>query len=138
MIKLDKPNKLFRERARELRKNSTLSEVLLWNQLKNKQFMGLDFDRQKVINNKYIADLFCPEYNLIIEIDGCSHDNKYEYDLERHNYLTELGFYVMHIDDLDIKTRMNGVLENIAGVITTTPAAQTSARHPFASEGDYL
>ncbi len=81
-----------------------------------------------------IRPAYCPEHNLIIEIDGCSHDNKYEYDLERHNYLTELGFFVMHIDDLDIKTRMNGVLENIAGVITTTPALRAT---PSPAKGIY-
>ena len=123
MIKLEKPNQLFRDRARELRKNSTLSEVLLWMELRNKKFMGLDFDRQKVINNKYIADLYCAQHNLIIEIDGDSHDNKYDYDRARDEYLMGLGFSVMHIDDLDIKKNIGEVLSRLAFVITTTPSA---------------
>ncbi|MDR2007386.1 MAG: DUF559 domain-containing protein [Alphaproteobacteria bacterium] len=116
-MQLEKPNEFFRNRAKELRKNSTLSEVLLWNQLKNKKFMELDFDRQKVINNKYIVDVYCPELNLIIEVDGSTHDNKYDYDIERDNYLLGLGFKIIHINDLDIKTNMEGVLDNIKNLV---------------------
>ena len=75
-------NKSLRPLARELRKDSTLSEVLLWNQLKNKQFFNLDFDRQKIIGN-YIVDFYCPSLKLVIEIDGGSHDNKLSYDLTK-------------------------------------------------------
>jgi len=125
-MKLKKQNKLFHNRAKGLRKQSTLSEVLLWNELKNGQFMGLNFNRQKVINNHYIADLFCLEHNLIIEIDGCSHDNKYEYDKERDDYLNKLGFNIIHIDDLDIKTNIEWVLQYIADVITATATTAPS------------
>jgi very-short-patch-repair endonuclease len=106
-----KPNDTFRKLARDLRKNSTLSEVLLWNRIKNKQFMGLDFDRQKVVDNKYIVDFYCERYELVIEIDGSSHENKAEYDLERHEYLTKLGFVVVHVSDEDVKGDIEAVLE---------------------------
>ena len=49
-------NKSLRERARQLRKESTLAEVLLWNQLKKKRANGLDFDRQKVIGNYIVSN----------------------------------------------------------------------------------
>jgi len=124
MIKLDKPNQIFIGRARELRKNSTLSEVLLWNQLKNGKLLGLNFNRQKVVNNRYIVDFFCPECNLIVEIDGRSHDNsKYKYDIERHNYLEELGFIVVRIDDINVKKSTEKVLERLKGIITTAPSS---------------
>ena len=58
-----------------LRKNSTLSEVLLWNELKGKKLMGIDFHRQKPIGN-YIVDFFSPELRLVIEIDGITHAYK--------------------------------------------------------------
>jgi len=51
-------NPMLKERAREPRKNSTLSEVLLWRHLKGKQMLGHDFDRQKPIGN-FIVDFFC-------------------------------------------------------------------------------
>jgi very-short-patch-repair endonuclease len=74
----------LKERARQLRNNSTLSEVLLWNELKNGKMKGKDFHRQKPIMN-YIVDFFCHELALAIEIDGNSHgsENAYEKDRER-------------------------------------------------------
>jgi very-short-patch-repair endonuclease len=109
-------NKNLKERACDLRKHSTLSEVLLWNELKNGKIRGLDFDRQKIIGN-YIVDFYCPQTNLVIEIDGVSHDGRYNYDLKRHNYLESLGLKVIHVDDLDVKTRMNEVLYMIGCAI---------------------
>ncbi len=116
IVKMKLPdNKNLREKAAYLRKNSTLSEVLLWNELKNKKFYGLDFHRQKIISN-YIVDFYCPSLNLVIEIDGNSHYEKYNYDINRHNYLVGLGLYVLHIDDILSKKKMNEVLGLIANV----------------------
>ena len=123
-------NKDLRPRARELRKNATLSEVLLWNKLKNRQFCGLDFDRQKIVGN-YIVDIYCPQLGLAIEIDGASHDWKGEYDLDRNNYLIGLGLYVLHIADIDVKQKMPEVLDRLQSAATrikdgTAPAANTA------------
>ena len=123
MVKMKLPqNKSLQPLARELRKNSTLSEVLLWNQLKNRQFFNLDFDRQKIIGN-YIADFYCPQLKLVIEIDGGSHDNKLSYDLVRDEYFKTLGLQAIHFSDSDVKNNIGVVLEYIGGFITTTPSA---------------
>jgi len=66
-------NPKLKERARQLRNNSTLSAILLWNELKNGKMKGKDFHRQKPILN-YIVDFFCPELALAIEIDGNRHE----------------------------------------------------------------
>ncbi len=114
-------NKDLKQRARDLRNNSTLSEVLLWQMIKNKRVYGLDFDRQKIIGN-YIVDFYCPKLNLVIEIDGSSHDNKYTYDAKRDKYLKGLGLVVLHIEDRDVKLNMSKVLDMIDAFIkTTTP-----------------
>lgn len=105
-------NPNLKDRARQLRKNSTLAEVLLWKYLKQKRANGLDFDRQKVIGN-YIVDFYCPKLNLVIEIDGDSHNDKYLYDSNRDKYLTNLGLTVLHFDDLDVKQKMPAVLKSI-------------------------
>ena len=97
------------ERAKELRKAGNLSEVLLWNQIKRKQFKGLDFDRQKIIGN-YIVDFYCANLGVVIEIDGFSHASKTEYDKERDNYLKNLGLSVIHILDTDVKKNLDGVM----------------------------
>jgi very-short-patch-repair endonuclease len=102
-------NPALKERAKALRRAGNLSEVLLWNQLKRGQFNGLDFDRQKIIGN-YIVDFYCPKYQVAIEIDGSSHDDKQEYDALRDAYLIGLGLTVIHILDGDVKSNMAGVM----------------------------
>jgi very-short-patch-repair endonuclease len=106
-------NKSLRARARYLRTHGTLSEVLLWNKIKNKQFQGLDFDRQKIIGN-YIVDFYCSVLELVIEIDGRSHEGKFDHDMERNNFLIGLGLKVLHISDIKPKKQMNAVLELLA------------------------
>ena len=96
-------------RAKEFRKADNLSEVLLWRQIKNGLFKGLDFDRQKIIGN-FIADFHCAEKRTVIEIDGSSHDNKKEYDEERDAYLKGLGLTVIHISDKDIKANLGNII----------------------------
>ena len=114
-------NKSLNERARWLRKNSTLSEILFWNEVKNKKLDGLDFYRQKVIGN-YIVDFFCARLNVVIEIDGSTHNNKYEYDARRDNYLRSLGLRVLHIYDEDVKQDMSGVLQIVRNFCDSVPA----------------
>ncbi len=62
-------NPKLKDKARELRNNSTLSEILLWKKLKKKQMLGFQFYRQKPIDN-YIVDFFSYTLRLVIEIDG--------------------------------------------------------------------
>lgn len=95
--------------ARKLRNNSTLSEILLWKRLRNKQFLGYDFDRQKPIGN-YIVDFYCAKLMLAIEIDGCSHDGKAEYDLNRHQEIEDSDVTILHFDDVNVKQNLDGVL----------------------------
>ncbi|MCD6102212.1 MAG: endonuclease domain-containing protein [Candidatus Cloacimonetes bacterium] len=102
----------LKELARKLHKNMTLSEVLLWNQLKQKKMKGYDFHRQKPINN-YIVDFFCPKLKLIIEIDGESHIYKGNEDVKRQKKLETLGFYFLRFKDIDIKRNIKDVLVSI-------------------------
>jgi len=115
-------NPELKERAKELRKAGNLSEVLLWQQLKNKQLLGLDFDRQKIIGN-YIVDLYCKNLGVVIEIDGASHNDKIEYDKVRDEYLKSLGLRVIHISDLDVKKNLEGVMAYLKSELTNTPSA---------------
>ena len=105
-------NPKLKERAKKLRKAGNLSEVLFWNQIKQKKFNSLDFHRQKIIGN-YIVDFYCPELNLVVEIDGESHNDKVEYDKERDSYFQSLGLKVLHFDDLDIKKNLAGVIDSL-------------------------
>ncbi|GAA4773763.1 MULTISPECIES: endonuclease domain-containing protein [Flavobacterium] len=79
----------LREYARQLRNNSTLSEVLLWQKIKQKGF-DYQFHRQVPMLN-YIVDFYCHELMLAIEINGDSHLYKYEYDTLRQGELEKQG-----------------------------------------------
>ncbi|MGL5194524.1 MAG: endonuclease domain-containing protein [Chroococcales cyanobacterium] len=103
-------NPALKDRAKALRRAGNLAEVLLWNQIKRKQFLGLDFDRQKIIGN-YIVDFYCAEKTLVLEVDGSSHDDKAEYDDERDAFLMGLGLTVVHLRDGDVKKNLAGVMD---------------------------
>ncbi len=117
-------NPVLKQRAKALRRAGNLSEVLLWNQIKNSQFSGLDFDRQKIIGD-YIVDFYCAEKAVVIEIDGSSHDHKAEYDAERNAYLMRLGLTVIHLLDRDVKSNLPGVMQFLLQhpALTTPPPA---------------
>jgi len=102
-------NKALIPNAKWLRRNSTLSEILLWQNLKKRKLCGLDFDRQRIIGN-YIVDFYCPLRRIVIEVDGDSHDSKIEDDKARDMFLKNLGLKVIRIHDLDVKKNMTGVL----------------------------
>ncbi len=69
--------------ARKLRNNSTLAEILLWEEIKNRKMLGYRFLRQKPIGN-YIVDFFCNKLKLAIEIDGDTHrEENFENDMKR-------------------------------------------------------
>jgi very-short-patch-repair endonuclease len=68
-----------------LRKNGTLSEVLLWKKIKGKA-LGVEFHRQVPLL-EHIVDFYCHELGLAIEIDGASHVYKYFYDVRRQGVL---------------------------------------------------
>jgi very-short-patch-repair endonuclease len=106
--------------ARALRKNMTYSEVLLWNELKQKKMMGYDFDRQRPMDN-YIVDFYCKDLMLAIEIDGESHQytDVAENDIIRQQRLESLGVTVIRLDDLDVKQDIDAVLHFIEERIYT-------------------
>jgi very-short-patch-repair endonuclease len=113
----------LKDLARQLRKNSTLSEVLLWNHLKGKQMLGYDFDRQKPID-KYIVDFFCNELMLAIEIDGDTHNYKIDKDEFRQKKLEGLGVKFLRFTDEDVKKDIEGVVMTIEGWIRRNPPLQ--------------
>ena len=99
--------------AKRLRQNMTLSEVLLWNEIKNKQ-LGVRFSRQIPID-EFIVDFFCKELCLAIEVDGESHfhDDRPEKDLSRQKRLESLGVEFIRFNDIDIKTNIKWVINEL-------------------------
>ncbi len=116
------PNKIIpynpklKNLARELRKNSTLAEVLLWQNIKGKCY-GYEFHRQVPIN-EFIVDFYCHELQLAIEIDGNTHDYNYANDEKRQRKLEDLGISFVRFSDYDVKRNINDILRALEFVIS--------------------
>ncbi len=107
-------NKRLKQFSRNLRKNMTEAEKLLWSKIRRKQLKGLQFYRQKIIGN-YIVDFYCPESKLIIEVDGGQHygtegKNK---DHIRDDYMKKTGISVLRFSDRDVLKQIDSVIEEI-------------------------
>ena len=105
-------NKNLLNRAKTLRKAGSLPEALLWREIKGRQINGLDFDRQKVIGN-YIADFYCADLGVVIEIDDKSHDIKDVYDERRESYLKSLGLNIIHVSAKDVLKNPGAVADGL-------------------------
>lgn len=98
--------------ARELRKKSTLSEVLLWQCLSKRQRGGHEFRRQKPVN-EYIVDFFAPELMLAVEIDGRSHKLKGSADDARQRLLEGLGIWFLRFQEMEVRRDLDAVVQSI-------------------------
>jgi very-short-patch-repair endonuclease len=103
--------------ARELRKNGTLGEVLLWRELRAKQ-VNCEFHRQVPIGH-YVVDFYCHELKLAIEVDGSSHNHEdaLDRDGERQRELEQLGVTVLRFTERDVRQEIRGVVDAIAGQV---------------------
>ena len=104
-------NPILKDLARQLRKNSTLAEVLLWQNIKGKSY-GYEFHRQVPID-EFIVDFYCHELRLAIEIDDNTHDYNYNKDEERQKILEGFGISFLRFGDQDVKRNINDVLRAI-------------------------
>jgi very-short-patch-repair endonuclease len=108
-------NPKLKELARKLRNDSTQSEIRLWQYLKNKQMYGYDFHRQKPLLN-YIADFYCAEMDLVIELDGRSHtfEEVVTKDEAKTSELEAVGLCVLRFCDEEVMKDINNVLRTIS------------------------
>lgn len=113
-------NHNLKKYSKVLRKESTLSEVLLWKEIKGKK-LGYQFLRQRPIGD-YIVDFYCSKLNLAIEIDGVSHDTKINEDEVRDDILKKTGINTVRFRDIDIKTNLESVIRKIVECIENPSA----------------
>lgn len=102
--------------TKEKRKLGILAEVLFWQQVRNKTFHQIDFDRQRIIGN-YIVDFYVKTLGLVVEIDGESHDNKQEYDSNRTFFLENLGLKVFRLSDWAVKHNLSAAKKDLENFI---------------------
>jgi very-short-patch-repair endonuclease len=106
-------------KARELRNNMTLAEILLWSELRSNKVDGYKFRRQQPIFD-YIADFYCHKLRLIIEVDGEIHSlsEQAEKDKKRDRILKINGFNVLHFSNYEIEGDLFGSVKKIKSFIS--------------------
>jgi very-short-patch-repair endonuclease len=120
--------------ARAMRREMTSAEARLWQSLRGSQLNGLKFRRQQVIDG-FIADFYCHEAQLVVEADGCIHDERQEYDSERASILAARQLIVLRFPNTRIENDLSTVLSEIAATAQQRISQPTLA--PL-SEGEGL
>jgi len=111
---------IVKKRARELRRNATPSETILWKELKNRKLCDYKFLRQHpIVYNPYglgvkyfVADFYCDNKKTVIELDGPVHENILEYDQFRDEEMVNLGLHILRIKNEELLD-MESVLKKI-------------------------
>ena len=106
--------------CRELRKNSTEAENIVWKAVRNRQLNGKKFYRQHPIFHDitgretfFVADFYRYEKKLIVELDGIIHNFKLKKDEERTKILNNLGLKVIRFKNEEVFNSLYDVLERI-------------------------
>jgi very-short-patch-repair endonuclease len=100
------------DRALRRRHDATFPERLLWGKLRAGRLVGLKFRRQHPIG-PFVADFYCDEMKLVIELDGDSHSGRAMADHERTDYLHGCGLRVVRFGNDDILRDLDAVLTAI-------------------------
>lgn len=106
--------------AKELRRNLTQAEAILWSRLRNHQLGGVGFRRQHAIG-PYIVDFCAPRIKLIIELDGSQHLDQEVYDRERAEFLAGFGYKTIRFWNGDVFNHLEDVLGSILVKCEGTP-----------------
>ncbi len=106
------------EAARILRENMTLSEKLHWERLKLKQICGVRFRRQHPIDF-FIADFYCHEVRLVVEIDGEIHNHQREYDVGRSAEMEKYFIKVIRFTNSEVEKNIEDVVKRIENEVTS-------------------
>ncbi len=104
------------ETARELRKNHTPAETIFWELVRDRRFMGLKFRRQHQLGD-YIADFYCHEHRLVVELDGGVHAVKHKKDHRRDAWMESQGYTVVRFRNQEVLEDTESVLAAIAQMI---------------------
>ena len=127
---------LLLEKAREMRRNPTEAESVLWNYLSGDK-LGVHFRRQHPVFG-YIPDFVCIGQKLIIEIDGGYHlvDEQPELDAERTQWLNKAGFHVLRFTNEEVLSDIDSILEEISDMVDLESLPSTkSNQSPLPSGG---
>ncbi len=110
--------------ARDLRRHQTKGERLIWQAVRNRKLRGKKFFRQHPIrfekNGKrcyFIADFYCSEKKLVVEVDGKLHQKQKDYDNLRTYIINILGMKVIRFHNKEVERDIKSVLNKIEGYL---------------------
>ena len=109
---------ILRNRVRRLRRDQTDAERKLWARLRDRQLHGAKFRRQHLIGS-YMADFCCPEFCLVVEVDGGQHAEQAQADQRRDRLLAQRGYRVLRFWDNEVLSQTDAVLERIDEALRT-------------------
>jgi very-short-patch-repair endonuclease/molybdopterin-guanine dinucleotide biosynthesis protein A len=106
-----------KRQSRSLRKSATAAEDILWSYLRNRKTGGFKFRRQQIIDG-FIADFYCEESKLVIEVDGGVHDdeNQIVIDSHRNNVFSARGIHTIRFKNNDVINHINTCLSEIIDI----------------------
>jgi very-short-patch-repair endonuclease len=107
---------LTRDTARRLRLDQTDAEYRLWSRLRGRQLEGFKFRRQHTIG-PFVADFFCLEAKLVIELDGSQHADQLHRDESRSEFIRGAGYAVLRIWNHEVISEIDAVLQRIADAL---------------------
>ncbi len=106
--------------ARDLRQKATKAENILWKAVRNRKINNCKFNRQFPIYFEYedqkrffIADFYCHEKRLIIEVDGGIHEQQKNCDLLRTEIINNLGIKVIRFRNENVMNNLNSVIAEL-------------------------
>ena len=116
-------------RCRELRRDMTPAERLLWARLRRNQLDGFYFRRQQIIDG-FIADFYCHQAGVVVELDGPVHDDQLGYDAERDRIIAARGLVVLRFQNDEVFADTGGLLARLAAACRARVTEDPSPRPP--------
>ncbi|MEO8168754.1 MAG: DUF559 domain-containing protein [bacterium] len=130
---------IAKEISRELRRNQTKAEQIFWENVRGRRFLGLKFYRQYPLfvddNGRetfLVADFFCHEKKLVVEIDGKIHDYQKGHDELRERLIRERTIVVKRFKNEEVEqdiSRAMKSLEDLVGAIENSSPRRATEAH---------
>ncbi len=130
-----RPTPEVRGAAREMRRQPTGSESLLWSALRNRRLAGRKFRRQHPVG-RFILDFYCHEVRLAVEVDGQVHETQREADRERQQILASMGIRFLRLPAALIESDLPAALAAIEEALSPGPSPAQRERGDPQGRGD--
>ena len=119
------PEKLAQ--AKRFRKQMTPAEKVFWEMVRNNKVRGLHFRRQQALDG-FIADFFCNQLKLIVEIDGGVHEQQKDYDAKRERILSLNDVTTIRFSNAEVIDNLDMVKQRLELTIKAFNAPSTAGK----------